>query len=228
MAKYRYETHLHTSEVSLCGKATAAEQVQYYAELGYAGIVVTDHFFNGNCAVPREGISWHEKVERFCLGYINAVEEGKKQGISVFFGWEYGYRHTDLLTYGLSPKWLLKNPQIMEMNAWDYCDYVRQSGGAIIQAHPFRNQPYIEEIRLKPTHVDGVEVINGQNSKEENDMALKFAKHYDLVQSAGSDNHTGYAHKTLAGIETREKLRSSEDLVEVLKTRKFKVFTRKI
>ena len=228
MGKYRYETHLHTSEVSLCGKATAAEQVQYYAELGYAGIVVTDHFFNGNCAVPKEGITWSEKVERFCLGYTNALEEGKKQGISVFFGWEYGYRHTDLLTYGLSPEWLLNNPQIMEMGAWDYCDFIRQSGGAIIQAHPFRNQPYIEEIRLNPAHIDGVEIINGQNTKEENEMAAMFAKHYKLIGSAGSDNHTGYSHKTLAGIEAREQIDSSEHFVDVLKSRNFKVFTRNI
>ena len=52
---YTYETHLHTCRASLCGKSEGSEHVRYYKELGYTGIFVTDHFFGGNTAVPREG-----------------------------------------------------------------------------------------------------------------------------------------------------------------------------
>ena len=48
---FRYETHLHTAEGSGCASASGAEQARRYKALGYDGIIVTDHFFNGNCAV---------------------------------------------------------------------------------------------------------------------------------------------------------------------------------
>ena len=49
---YKYETHLHTSEVSKCAHNTGAEMARAYKKAGYTGIFVTDHFFNGNCAIP--------------------------------------------------------------------------------------------------------------------------------------------------------------------------------
>ena len=52
-----------------------------------------------NTAVPR-GIPWKDRVELFCLGYENAADEAKNTDFSVF-GWEYAYRGTEFLTYGL-------------------------------------------------------------------------------------------------------------------------------
>ena len=110
---YKYETHLHTREGSACARATAAEQVRSYYEAGYAGIIVTDHFFNGNTAVPRN-LPWEERVNLFCLGYENAKAEGDRLGMDVFFGWESGYYGTDFLIYGLDKDWLLKHDDILE------------------------------------------------------------------------------------------------------------------
>ena len=47
---YLYDTHVHTSEGSACGQNTGAEMARAYQKAGYAGIVVTDHFFYGNTA----------------------------------------------------------------------------------------------------------------------------------------------------------------------------------
>ena len=46
--KYVYETHLHTKLGSACGKNTGKEMAIAHKEAGYAGIIVTDHFFYGN------------------------------------------------------------------------------------------------------------------------------------------------------------------------------------
>ena len=51
---YRYETHLHTCQGSACASATGAEMARAHLAAGYTGIFITDHFFNGNTAVPRE------------------------------------------------------------------------------------------------------------------------------------------------------------------------------
>ena len=76
---YKYETHMHTLEGSACGRFTGAEMARAFKEAGYTGIFVTDHFFNGNCAVDRQ-LPWAEKVELFCKGYENAKAEGDKMG----------------------------------------------------------------------------------------------------------------------------------------------------
>ena len=51
MSLFLYETHLHTSEASACANVSGREQARIYRKAGYAGIIVTDHFFNGNTAV---------------------------------------------------------------------------------------------------------------------------------------------------------------------------------
>jgi hypothetical protein len=44
---YRYETHLHTCQGSLCGRSTGAEHARFYKEAGYQGVIITDHFCGG-------------------------------------------------------------------------------------------------------------------------------------------------------------------------------------
>ncbi|MGN1047129.1 MAG: PHP-associated domain-containing protein [Eubacteriales bacterium] len=220
---YNYETHLHTSEVSRCASASASEQVEYYSELGYSGVIVTDHFFNGNCAVPKD-LPWKERVELFCAGYRNAFEEGKKRGIDVFFGWEYSFFGTDFLTYGLSPAWLAQNPQIMDMTLKEYCDFVHVHGGLVIHAHPFREANYISMIRLVPRDVDGAEVINACRTDFENRMAKQYIQNYGLLPFAGSDNHSAYAQKKLAGVAFKERIESIEDFVDMIRAGKYKIF----
>ena len=104
---YLYETHMHTSEGSACAKNSGAEMARVYAVAGYTGIIITDHFFYGNTAVDRT-LPWSEWVERHCLGYEHAKEEGDRLGLQVFFGWESGYRGTEFLVYGPDKQWLLK------------------------------------------------------------------------------------------------------------------------
>ena len=227
MKYFKYETHLHTAEVSKCARVSAEEQVEFYSELGYEGIIVTDHFFNGNTVIPREGLPWEEMVDRFCEGYNNAKKAGEKYGIDVFFGWEYSFLGTDFLTYGLSPEWLLQNPQIMDMTHWDYLEYARGCGALVIHAHPFRQASYIREIRLQPDRVDGVEVINANRTDFENKMAADYAKNYNLISFAGTDNHVAFAQDKLAGIKTTRKLESIEDFVDVILSGKYKIFSEK-
>ena len=40
---YRYETHLHTSPVSSCAKASVRENLEFYKSLGFASFMVSYH-----------------------------------------------------------------------------------------------------------------------------------------------------------------------------------------
>jgi len=60
---FLYETHLHTMETSACSRSSAKDLVKAHYKKGYTGIVVTDHFFNGNCRIPSY-LSWEERVKK--------------------------------------------------------------------------------------------------------------------------------------------------------------------
>ena len=67
--------------------------------------------------------------------------------------------------------------------------WVHEAGGAVMQAHPFRDRFYISQIHLFPDGVDGIEGINTANTANDNLAALCYALHYHLPIIAGSDTH---------------------------------------
>ena len=163
MDGFLYETHMHTSEASACAVNTGAEMARAYRAAGYTGIIITDHFFYGNTAVDRK-LPWREWVERFCLGYEHAREEGERIGLQVFFGWESGYQGTEFLVYGPDKNWLLEHPEIRDATVEEQMKLVHEGGGIISQAHPYREASY--------------------------DRALQFAGEHGLPLTAGSDQHS--------------------------------------
>ena len=218
----RYETHCHTSEASACASASGEAQAVFYKERGFRGIVVTDHFLNGNTRAKPE-MSWEEKVGMLMSGYENAKKTGDRIGLDVFFGWEYGYKGADFLTYGLGKEWLLCHPEVMELPPNDYFDLVHKEGGYISHAHPFREDWYIDMIRLFPRKCDAVEIINSCRKPLENEMAKIYADKYGLPYTAGSDNHHA-AQERLSGIETDETVRDIPHLIEILRSGRYTLF----
>ena len=201
---YKYEMHCHTTETSGCSHIGAAKLAEFYKAAGYDGVVITDHFFNGNCIVPKS-LPWKTRVELFEKGYRAAKKRGDEIGIDVFFGWEFTYVDgTDFLTYGLDKEWLIKHKDCDKMRITDYCDLVHQSGGYVVQAHPFREDDYIEMIRLLPRHVDAVETLNACRKDFENRMADEYADNYCLKKFCGTDNHVGMRERlAVLGLDFR-------------------------
>ena len=217
MAKrFRYETHLHTKEASACARSTGAEMVRAHYFAGYSGIIITDHFFNGNTAIPSD-LSWEERINAFCLGYENALKEAEKLNFHVFFGWEYNDRGAEFLTYGLDRDFLLDNPDMLTWPIEKYLTVVRQSGGFVSQAHPFREASYISSIRVFPEYVDAVEVCNASHNDPKFDrLALELACKYSLYRTGGSDTHfTGRMYG--GGMEFDHEIFSIEEFIEAVK-----------
>lgn len=189
---YKYETHMHTAEGSACASATGAEMARAHKEAGYTGIFVTDHFFNGNCAIPAD-LAWEERVELFCSGYEHAKEEGDRIGLQVFFGFEFNTNGAEFLIYNLDKAWLLAHPDIDRMDTRKALALMHRDGAFVIQAHPFRERDYIDHIQLFPRDIDGVEAVNAANKGEEghrmNERACLYAQMFDLPITAGSDSH---------------------------------------
>ena len=221
---FKYETHLHTSPVSRCARATVEENLLFYKSLGYDGVFITNHFLDGNIQIDRS-LPYEEQIAYFFSDYEQGVEIGEKLGIKVFPGVEITYGGTDFLIYGLDTQWYLQHPEILTMEKTEELTLMMESGALIIQAHPFREAGYINHIRLFPRHVHGVEIINGCRSEGENHMAKLYAEHYGLLPFAGSDNHTASAQKRLAGMSFDTPICTVEDFVERIKSGAGELFT---
>ena len=187
---YKVETHLHTSQGSACGVSTGAQMARFAKYSGYCAIVVTDHFFNGNTAI-RGNYTWDEKITMFMEGYNDAKREGDRVGIDVYFGFEYAYRGAEFLIYNYGEEKLRAYPEIMTDSIETVLTKIRNGGGFIIHAHPFRTAPYIENPdKIFPEYIDAVEVINVHNAKEANRRAYDYAATFDLIKFGGSDTHS--------------------------------------
>lgn len=216
---YKYEIHAHTSQSSRCSAITGEELVEFYHELGFTGIFVTDHFFNSGSTTTNREMAWEEKVAVLCRGYDAAYARGRELGLDVFFAWEYTCYWNDYLTYGLDKKWLLENPDCDRWSPGQYFDKVRECGGLVVQAHPFRQGGDIP-ICLFPHKAEGVEVCNASMTDFMNDRAARYAEEYDLLKVVGSDTHTA-KKKYLAFMVSDKRIASEKEFVESVRNNEF-------
>lgn len=221
---FKYETHLHSSPVSLCAKAPIEDSVEFYKSKGYDGIFVTNHFLDGNINMDKDR-SYEERINFYFSDYEKGLKIGKELGLKVFLGVEISYEGTDFLIYGLDKEWYLQHPEIMEMKKTDELTFMMESGALVIQAHPYREANYIDHIRLFPRHIHGVETFNACRTEDENKMAEIYAEHYGLLKFAGSDNHVASKRKVLAGMCCEEPVADELDFVRKVLDGKMELFT---
>lgn len=219
---FKYETHLHTSEASACSKMTGEEAADYFKSLGYSGVFVTDHFFNGNTAIPKMD-DWEKRIDLFCKGYENCKKRGKEIGLDVFFAFEFQYAGTHFLIYNLDKNWLKKHSEIMDMRLTEFLNFAKKEGALVVQAHPFREAEYIEFIRLLPRHVDLVEYNNSCDDEKVREIGKFYADHYSLPGFAGSDIHST-ERKRLGGLSFEKKISDVKEFTELVKSGNFQMF----
>ncbi len=212
--RFKYDLHVHTNQASACGASTGAEQAIAYKKAGYAGIVITDHFFNGNSCVDRS-LPWMERVTAYCSGYEDAKYVGDMIDLDVFFGIEWNLNGMEFLLYGLTPEWLYEHENLDQYTLPRLFQAVSEAGGAMIQAHPYREDWYIKQIILYPGMVHGIEGVNLGNLKRNpvyNDRALALGRRSGLPMTCGSDSH----HKDGAkcGMLLERRVQTPEELVE--------------
>ena len=187
MSSFIYETHMHTMPASACSRTLGRDYIPRYIDAGYAGVMITDHFWHGNCGIDRL-LPWREFVHRFCAGYEDALNEGIRHGFPVFFGWEESFEGNDFLVYGLDKQWLLDHPEVITWDCRRQFEEVRQCGGCVVHAHPFRAASYVQGIHLSPWLVDAIEGYNAANEQRWNVLGMRYAKACGLPVTAGSDN----------------------------------------
>jgi predicted metal-dependent phosphoesterase TrpH len=184
----KYDTHVHTSESSGCGKIPAKKIVKLYKNENYSGLVITDHY--AYSIFEDMGYkNWNQKIDLFLKGYYAAKELGEKHGLNILLGMELSFTESrnDYLVYGIDEKFLYSNRELYKIGLINFYKLIKDNENiAIFQAHPFRGYCEVSN----PEFLDGVEVYNGNKRHDSNnEKALNFAKMNNLCMSSGSDFH---------------------------------------
>lgn len=191
--QYLWETHVHTSESSGCGRASAKEIVEAYYKAGYQGVIITDHFLNGYSTASRTK-PWRQRIETVFAGYQAAKRAGDALGIVVLPGVEYYVKGADFLVYGLPLSFYSDQSDLLSISIETFTTRVHEAGGFLSQAHPYREAPYIKGTVAKRWDlVDAIEVINGSHAVSQrifDEKALELCVAHQLLQTAGSDAHS--------------------------------------
>ena len=222
---YKYEMHCHDNVCSRCAHSTPEEMVAAYYKAGYKGLTFTNHFLRGNTAVDKT-LPWADKMKWYYNAYLrgkNSIDDSK---FHVFFGLEHNYGNgKEVLTYGITLEFLLANPGIDQLPLSEYSRLVRQAGGWISQAHPFREAGYINpDVTPEAESLDGLECYNFCNTDEENLAAYTFAKEKGLYMTSGGDTHEDdYIGIGQAGMAFDHEIKTSAELVQALKNHEGKM-----
>lgn len=222
---YLYETHMHTSESSACGKDKGRDMARAYKANGYTGVIVTDHNWGGNTATDRS-LPWEEWLDKFFEGYREVKAEGDKIGLQVFQGYEAGYQGPEFLIYGFTTEDLKKHPELKTASIPEQLKIVHEFNGMVIQAHPFREASYIDIIKTYEDYVDGLEIINASHSNAHNgdrkrcicdERAIALRKETGLPGTAGSDQHS--VEPFFGGVAFPTPLKDIHDYIYRIKNR---------
>jgi predicted metal-dependent phosphoesterase TrpH len=203
----RIDLHMHTAPLSACSYIEPHELVQQARRLKLDGICLTEHQILWD---PRE-----------------MDELAREGGIKIFRGNEYTTNQGDVLVFGFYEdiKELLLIQQLR--------DKVKEAGGFMIAAHPFRGfktfgigqlQMTVEQACKRKVfeYVDAIEILNGKLSEEENDMARKVAEKLGLPGTAGSDAHR-IDEIAIAITVFENDIRDEDELVAALHAGRFKI-----
>ena len=210
----KIDLHVHTSEVSLCGKLSAHDTMALYKEKGYDAVVITNHF-NNDTARHYANLGKPDFFRVYKDAYLLAKAEGEALGIRVFNGCEIRFdeNYNDYLVYGLPDEIAADFERICKMSSREFSELCKANGALFYQAHPFRNHMTVQN----PAILFGIEIKNGNPRHDSrNDIAAAWAEKYGLHKIAGSDCHqTPDAGGT--GVITARDIKNEEDLVEMLR-----------
>lgn len=217
---YKTEAHIHTMEVSRCGKVAAAEIVKLYAEAGFDTVFIADHINGQNFALWTD-LSWEEKVDRHMEGYKAAKLAGEELGVTVLYCAEIAFGApggfvNDYLVYGFDRDFLIGFEPYFRTSVEKFYPYAKEHGVLVIQAHPYRTTACCP----MPDYVDGIEVYNAHPRHiNNNQRAQRLAEERGLLKTVGSDFHM-VGDEARAYILTEEPIRSVEDYISVIKSGK--------
>lgn len=173
----KIDLHVHTRERSACSVMSEDDQIQAAIQAGLGGIAITDH----ELLVPPGHLA---ELNRRYAPFV------------IFTGIEVPADGLHWVVIGLP------DPELERLD-WRYPGlhrFVRERGGLIILAHPYRYKPWLG-VNLDKHPPDGIEVRSSNTPAGREHDIRKLAARLGLVAVTSSDAHQpgviGNYHTTL-------------------------------
>ena len=218
---------MHTYPCSV-GGSPICDHIDALIEKGYSGMVVTNHFYNGNNDIDKT-LPWADFVDAYWQDYLYGLEYARTLDFDLLFGLEEHVGNgLEILLYGITADQIAAHPELATCDAKTYVEVIHSLGGLVYQAHPYRIRPYIKTPGPLDclSMLDGIEVYNAGNKPEQNESASQLAEAMNLACVAGSDGH-GVAAAGRSGIAVTERIKTNDDLIRVLKSRDYTILRNK-
>lgn len=219
---YRIELHAHTKPQSRCSEILPEEIAETYKNLGYDGVVITNHFMGYNLNIDGEYLEGETKEERlkyYLQGYQDTKKAGEKLGLKVYLGLEIRFskeNENDYLIYGVDDEITSACYDNFREDLETFRKNVPLPNSVFVQAHPFRNGME----RVNPDLLDGMETFNmhpGHNASIA--VACRYAKENGFkIKTVGGDyHHKNRGHEGVSALRTKVLPNDSFELAEILK-----------
>ena len=190
----------------------APEILEVAKEAGIDGIVLTNHYQKGYISNG----DVNELVEKYIEEYLYTKKCGEKSGIKVFFGIEVTmekYPNVHMLIYGIAVDFLRKYPYLFDYTQEELYETVKNEGGILVQAHPFRNGTTV----LDTDYMDGVEInCHPLYKKSYCQELIKIAEDNDLLLTCGGDFHAD-TYRPKCGVYLPDDIADENMMVEYIK-----------
>ncbi len=202
----RLDMHCHTKEGSLDGKACLRDEVLRLKELGYDGMLITDH---NSFKAYRQ--------------YTRHADDPAYENFTILRGVEYDTRDAGHIVVIMPSNTTFPILEMRGLPVRLLIEIVHASQGILGPAHP-TGEKYLSITNGKYYHkhpeviadFDFIEVYNSCVTEEANEKAAALAKKYGLPGIAGSDSHhldcLGLAYNDLDQTVTNE-----TELIEYMK-----------
>lgn len=161
----KIDLHVHTMERSPCAHASQDEQIQAAIAAGLDALFITDHW----TLVPAETL---ERLNR------------RYAPLHIFGGIEVTAEGEDLLVLGVQD-------QQLETTDWKYPDlhaFVRERGGFLILAHPYRYRPAVH-LNLDDYPPDAIELYTPNTPASAEADIRETAQRLSIPMLSNSDAH---------------------------------------
>lgn len=162
----RFDLHVHANERSVCATDDEQSQIRAAQAAGLDGLAFTDH---------------HRLVPEARLAELRK----KYTPFRIFSGIEITADQEDWLVLGL-------HDTRLERENWDYPSlwrFVREQGGYIVLAHPFRWSPIIH-VDLDQYPPDAIELRSNNTPVSRADDIRRLAEWHGLSMLCNSDGHS--------------------------------------
>ena len=181
----KLDLHAHTSGISLCCRIPAETVLSFAKNIGLDGIVLTNHYTKYYVK--------NDDAMQFARDYIAEYEYtkrlGDEMGMKVFFGVEVTWEESTnvhILLYGVSPEFVLEHPTMYDYSQKKLYEVVKAAGGAMIQAHPYRNGATV----LDTDYLDGLEInCHPLYGTSEAEKLIPIAQRNGLIMTCAGDFH---------------------------------------